>query len=224
MESTIKTIKLITYWMLEIIFPSTCLGCKIKGEILCSNCIIKINRTEKETDSSIVAVFNYHDPLIKKVIWNLKYYHHPHLGQKLGEILHDELIEDISDIQVYTAGHPILVIPVPLSKSKNKKRGYNQAKKIAQGFCNKGGKEILLLKDNIVSKKSETIPQARITNRNRRLKNIQNSFQIKNLNEVRGQTIIVIDDVTTTGGTLNEIIKELKKAGATKVLGFAVAH
>ena len=204
--------------------PSTCLGCQMKGEILCSDCLIKIDRSEKETDKNIIAAFSYHDPLIKKVIWNLKYYHRSYLGQKLGETLYNELLEDISDIQIYTAGHPIWVIPVPISKSKTKIRGYNQAKKIAVGFCSKGDKQIFNLKNNIIIKKVETIPQARITNRSRRLKNIQGAFKIKNSNEIKGKTIIVIDDVTTTGGTISEIINILKKAGAKKVIGFAVAH
>jgi competence protein ComFC len=224
-ESVWRAIKITFNWLLEILFPSICLGCQIKGEILCPSCIAKVHRAEKEIEHpDIMAVFEYHDPLVKKVIWNLKYYHHPYLGQKLGEIIYDELLEDMADIKIYTAGSPILVIPVPISKKKTKIRGYNQAKKIAQGFCQRGGKKIFNLRSNIISKKIETIPQARITNRERRLKNIRGAFAIKNPELVRNQTIIVIDDVTTTGGTIGEIIKILKKAGAKKVIGLAVAH
>lgn len=224
MEFLFKIIKSFIDWFLEILMPSSCLGCQIKGEILCPNCLLKISRSEKETDRKIIAAFSYHDPLMKKAIWSLKYYHHSYLGYKLGEILHDELLEDISDIQIYTAGHPIWVIPVPISKSKTKIRGYNQTQKIALGFCNRGNKKIFNLKNNIIIKKSETIPQARITNKAKRLKNIEGAFKIKNPNLIKGRTIIVLDDVTTTGGTIGEIIKLLEKAGAKKVVGFAVAH
>lgn len=224
MELIIKTIKNIIHLLLETLFPSSCFGCKNKREILCSNCIIKISRTEKETSKNITAIFDYHDPLIKKIIWNLKYYHHPFLGQKLGEILYDEFLEDISDIKTYTMGQPILVIPVPISKARAKTRGYNQAQKIASGFCNQGGKEIFTLKNKIVIKKIDTTPQARITNRNRRLKNIKDTFKIKNPNLIKGRTVIIIDDVTTTGGTISEIINILKKSGVKKVIGFAIAH
>lgn len=179
---------------------------------------------EKELGSDITAIFYYHDPLIKKVIWNLKYYNHPYLGQKLGEILYDEMMEEISNIKIYTEGEPIIVIPVPVSKKKTKMRGYNQAEKIALGFCKRGGKKVFNFKNNIIKKIIETIPQARINNRARRLKNIKGAFIIKNPDQVCGKTIIVIDDVTTTGGTLNEIINILKKAGAKKVLGLAIAH
>jgi ComF family protein len=223
-ELTFSTIKRIWYYFLEILFPSLCLGCKTKGEILCSNCIIKINRNKREMEDNIIALFEYHNPLIKNIIWNLKYYHHPYLGKKLGEILYEEVMEDISEMRLYTQGSPILVIPVPVSKNKMKIRGYNQAEKIASGFCEKGGKKVFKLKNNIINKKTETIPQARINNRARRLKNIAGSFEINNPKDISGQTIIIIDDVTTTGGTLNEIIKLLKESGAKKVIGLAIAH
>jgi len=218
------SIKSMGNFVLELLFPSTCLGCGVSGEILCPNCVIKASRTDRETSKSVFAVFQYHDPIIKKAIWDLKYHKVPYLGQRLGEILYEELLEDISDIKAYSEGIPILVIPVPISKNKNKKRGYNQAEKIARGLCKKADKKIFLLKSNIVKKKEDTIPQARITNRARRLKNIKDSFKLKNKKIVRGKTIIIIDDVTTTGGTINEITKLLKQAGAKKVIGFAVAH
>ncbi len=73
-------------------------------------------------------------------------------------------------------------------------------------------------------KNKNTIPQARLTNRNKRLQNIKGAFSIINTNIIKGKTVIIIDDVTTTGGTMLEIIKILKKSGAKKVIGFAVAH
>lgn len=210
------------FW--EILFPSICLGCQIKGEILCSYCINRINRNDEKLDNDIIAIFKYHDPIVKKLIWNLKYYHHPYLGQKIGQILYDEILEEISEIKAYTMGSPIMIIPVPITKNKLKIRGYNQVEKIARGFCEKGEKELFVLKNDIIIKKIETIPQARIKNRSKRLQNIKNSFEIKNSAQIKGQTIIIIDDVTTTGGTLNEIIKILKKNGAKKVIGLALAH
>jgi ComF family protein len=180
--------------------------------------------TERETEENISAVFDYRDPLMKKVIWELKYHHKRYLGQRLGQLLYEYLIEDISDLKTRIPGRVMYVIPVPISKKKTKLRGYNQALSIARGFCHYEDNKIFELKDNLVIKKVDTLPQAKITNRSRRLKNVQGVFEIKNLKIVEGRTIIVIDDVTTTGGTINEIIKILKKAKAKKVVGFAVAH
>ena len=191
---------------------------------MCQNCVIKIPKAERETERGIMACFDYRDPLIKKAIWNLKYYHRSHLGQTLGKLLYESFVEDISDMRIYASGQAILVIPVPLSPMRKKTRGYNQAERIARGFCDCGGREVLELKNNIIIKKIDTLPQAKITNRARRLKNIKGVFEIKNKESVKGRTIIVIDDVTTTGGTITEIMNMLKKSGAKKVVGFAVAH
>ncbi|MCE9517599.1 hypothetical protein K8Q96_01195 [Candidatus Nomurabacteria bacterium] len=75
-----------------------------------------------------------------------------------------------------------------------------------------------------MSKKKDTIAQAKIKNRNQRIQNIRGAFLINENVDIAGRTIIVIDDVTTTGGTLKEAMSVLKKGGARKVYGFAVAH
>ncbi len=236
MEKTILIIKNEFNLFLEILFPSKCVGCNIHGQILCKNCINNLRQAERPTESEIFAVYDYRDPIIKKAIWKLKYYHSSQLGQKLGELLYEAFIEDITEIKMFTKGSPIYVIPVPISHDRKKNRGYNQAEIIARSFVrgctatySRGwtayvAVQPLLLKTNIIYKNKNTIPQARLTNRNRRLQNIKNAFSIKNKEQIKDKIIIVIDDVTTTGGTINEIIKLLKKSGAKKVIGFAVAH
>ncbi len=146
------------------------------------------------------------------------------MGKRFGQLLYEYLIEEISDLKTITTGRTIFVIPVPISNIKNKKRGYNQTYIMAKEFCNSAPLNILELQNKIIFKKIETIPQAKIHNRQRRLKNVHGVFGIKNEKIIKGRTFIIIDDVTTTGGTINEIIKILKKAGAKKVIGFTVAH
>jgi ComF family protein len=215
--------KMIIY-LLDILFPTKCLGCGAKSEILCEKCVQMIRPAERETEEKIIAVFDYRDPVIKKAIWELKYHHKRYLGDRLGELLYEYLMEEISEMKTTVPGRSIYVVPVPVSNKKMKKRGYNQSLYIAKGFCSCGGKEIFELKNKIIWKSKETLPQAKITNRKRRLENVRGVFDIKNSECVKGRTIIVIDDVTTTGGTISEIIKVLKKAGAKRVVGFAVAH
>jgi ComF family protein len=223
-EGGVNFIKSIRWWILDLIFPETCFGCRKKGSSLCDNCILKIRKAERETESSIYAVYDYRDPLIKRAIWDLKYHNRINLGRKLGQLLYGAFIEEVSDMRIYSSGQPLLVIPVPLSPTRRKKRGYNQAEIIAKEFALCGGKEVLELQNNIVKKRIDTKPQAKITNRNERLRNIKDVFEIKNPSFVKGRTIIIIDDVTTTGGTIKEIIKLLKNSGAKKVVGFAIAH
>lgn len=211
-------------WTLDIIFGEVCLGCRKSGSILCPNCISSIRPAERETSSGILAAYDYRDPLIKRAIWSLKYHKHRHIGEKLGQMLYDALLEEVSDMRVLAKGEPICVIPVPLSRTRKKMRGYNQAQVIAIAFCDASKEKIFEIKKDIIVKKVDTLPQARITNRVARLRNINDAFQIIKPDEVKGKTIIVIDDVTTTGGTITEIIKLLKSSGAKKVIGFAVAH
>ena len=210
--------------LLEMIFPTKCLGCAKNNEILCDKCLAQIRIAERETDNDILAAYDYRDPLIKKAIWELKYHHKHYLGEKLGQLLYDALIEDIGDMRVTTPGRAILLIPTPISKKKIKLRGYNQSLSITKGFRDSAPVGVFEIKDKIIYKTLDNIPQAKITNRKRRLENVKGVFDIKNPEAVKGRTIIVIDDVTTTGGTINEIMKVLKKSGAKKVVGFAVAH
>lgn len=211
-------------FILNTLFPIKCLGCEIKNQILCDNCISKVRLAERETERDIMALFDYRDTIIKKAIWELKYHNKRYLGRKLGQLLYESFIEEISNLKMIMPGRSIFVIPVPISKIKNKKRGYNQAYIIAKEFCNSAPINIFKLQNKIIFKKIETIPQAKINNREQRLKNVRGVFEIKNKNLIKGQTFIIIDDVTTTGGTINEIIKILKKAGAKKVIGFTIAH
>lgn len=217
-------VKKIKNFLLETLFPTKCLGCEEKNEILCNNCLVKISLAERETEDNILAVFDYRDPIIKKAVWELKYHHKRYIGERLGQLLYEYMLEEISNIRVLVSGRPILVIPVPISNKKTKLRGYNQSLFIAKGFCDASEVGVFELKKDIIFKKINNIPQAKITNRKRRLENVRGVFDIKNESIVKGRTILVIDDVTTTGGTIGEIIKVLKKSGAKKVIGFAVAH
>jgi ComF family protein len=211
-------------FFLELLFPSRCLGCHQTNDVLCNNCLSTIRLAERPTESDIMALYDYRDPIIKKAIWQLKYYHSPYLGQKLGLILYEGFLEEIINIQIFSQGSPILVIPVPISAERKKDRGYNQSEIIAKNFCLAANSNIFDLANNIIFKNKITVAQAKIKNRNERLKNIKGAFEIKNSALIKNRTIIIIDDVTTTGGTILEIIKILKKAGAKKIVGLAVAH
>ncbi len=227
MQTIIQNIASASSWLLESIFPESCLGCQKRGEIICSKCEVGLRHAEKEPLEGIVAAFDYRDPIIKKAIWDLKYYHRRRTSMKLGQLMNEQLLEEISDIKAYAGARKIIIVPVPLSKERMKTRGYNQAEKIAESFC-AFQKGLFEMHSNLVFKNINTAPQARITNRVERLRNIKGAFIIKNektnLEFIKGRTFIIIDDVTTTGGTIREIIKLLKKNGAKKVIGFALAH
>ncbi len=109
--------------ILNILFPVRCAGCGKMDEIICNRCFSEIPSAERETERDIVALFDYRDPLIRKIIWELKYHHKKYLGEKLGEILYESLAEEIEDLRLFSLGEPIIVIPVPISKNRSKIRG-----------------------------------------------------------------------------------------------------
>ncbi|MCC6323919.1 ComF family protein [Candidatus Nomurabacteria bacterium] len=174
--------------------------------------------------NDIFACFHYQEPIIKKLLHSLKYYKKQNIGLILGGYLYERLIEEIAELHTFSQGSEILLIPVPLSHKRYKERGYNQAEIIAKGIIRNDKEKIFVLENKIISKVKDTLPQAKINNRNKRLKNVIGCFTINNREKIKGRTVVVVDDVTTTGGTINEIMKLLKKSGAKKVVGFAVAH
>jgi len=223
MYSIKKMFKYVDNFLGNIISPSYCIGCQKRNEIFCNNCQAKIKLSEKPTEKEIFALFDYKEDVIKKAIWNLKYHKQWVIGKKFGQLLYENFIEEIFELKEFIQGEKILVIPVPISKKRKNDRGYNQSEKIAKSFCECNPK-ILKLQNNIILKIKNTIPQAKITNREKRLKNMIGVFDIKNKEIIKNRTIIIIDDVTTTGATIKEIIKILKRNGAKKIIGITIAH
>jgi len=217
--------------ILDIVFPVNCISCKEKGSELCIKCITSLREAERECADWIFPLFDYRDPVVKKAIWFLKYKGKKRLAKILGEILYPRILEELSDLsQLKNFREPIL-IPIPLSKSRQRERGFNQAMLICENL-------IKLDKDNYPSSKNKNFDleknvlikikngehQARIEDRGKRLKNIIGSFAVKNKNLIYKRNIILIDDVTTTGATLEEAKRVLKQAGAKKIVAFTIAH
>ena len=223
MESSTNLIKRAFRFLTDLLLPEKCISCNLKGSIICNNCVFKLRKAERETSNNIYACYDYRDPIIKRAIWELKYHNRSYIGERLGRLLYEEFIEDLSEIYQYKNDQLIYVIPIPISKDRLEDRGYNQAKILARSFCSCNIKS-LKLESSLVIKYKKTTPQAKIANRIRRLNNVKGIFKITNEEFVRGKTFIIIDDVTTTGATFLEITKILKGLGAKKVLCFAVAH
>ena len=210
--------------MLDILFQERCLGCHTAGGSICPTCITHFRKVDRELPRGIYACYDYRDPVVRNSIWQLKYYKRKHVGSILGTFLYETMLEDISDMKTLSGGKPILVIPIPLSMKRAKERGYNQAKILAENFCHCDSDNFLEPREDLVMKIIDTLPQARITHRSKRISNIKNAFRVSRPDIVRGRNCIVIDDVTTTGATIGEVIRVLKKAGAKSVIGCAVAH
>lgn len=214
--------------LLDIVLPQYCLNCKEKGAFVCQNCLKKAQLSEiQEENPHITSVFNYHDPIIKKSLWQLKYKNKKVIAEILSQLVSDYLKEEIYEIKAFSPGKPIILIPVPLSKKRQKERGFNQSELIAKNIIKNYPENIFELQNNLILKIKETPPQAKILNKRKRIQNIKDAFILnekENFQNLRGRTFIIIDDISTTGGTINEIRKLFKKLGAKKILGLTIAH
>lgn len=108
---------------------------------------------------------------------------------------------------------PELIIPVPLHPKRLRERGFNQAQKLAQAFFPAATTK---LQSDLLLRLRHTAPQTGMSGTERR-RNLKNGFAVASAAPLRGKTILLIDDVYTTGSTVNECAKVLRRAGAARV-------
>jgi len=194
------------------------------GKDICIKCLSEIPLAERETLKWIFPIYDYRHPPIKKALWLLKYSGKKRFATIFAEIIYYRILEELSELSVMENFNNVIIIPIPLSTKRYRERGYNQAELICRELIKLDEEKNFKLEKNILIKPKETKHQARIHNRNERLRNIIGSFAVKNLELVKNKNIILIDDITTTGATLSEAKKILKQAGARKIIAFTVAH
>ena len=158
------------------------------------------------------------------MVWNLKYKNKKEIAEIFTEYLYPKILEELSELKLLENFHNPILIPIPLSKKRFKERGYNQSSLIAKNLEKLDKKENFVLEENILFKRKETEHQARIKNKQARLKNLIGTFSVKNQELIKNKNIILIDDVTTTGATLKEARKILRENGAKKIIAFTIAH
>lgn len=221
-----KIIKKIKQFLLDLILPIECLGCQKEGEYFCIDCQqkLKIN-TEIESHKlsadlicpSLEKVFiagNYEDPLLKNLITNYKYHFLSPLSIPLGKFL-VEFWKQLNTLPDFNSS--ALITPIPLSKQRYRWRGFNQAELLARLLAENFN--YLLCLD--LKRKKHCHPQVEL-NEKKRLENVRQAFSWQGPN-LSGKTIILIDDVTTTGATLEAAAEALKKAGPQKIYGLVLA-
>lgn len=162
-----------------------------------------------------------YDACAQAVIFALKYGGRSDIGRTLGEILYDCMLSEYEADEL--AGMYDIVIPVPVHEDKLKKRGFNHAEIIGRGFTEKAG---LRLDPGSLIRTRPTMPMKGLGSEERQA-NISGAFKIRNsrLPQTEGAKILLVDDIFTTGATVNEIAQILKGAGASRVdfIAFAAA-
>ncbi len=153
-------------------------------------------------------------PEILTVIHLVKYQKMPDLGVRLGELAGKMLREAMSQEDAGMVLHPI-----PLFRRRERTRGYNQSLCIARGMARVWQTQV---KHREIARVKNTVSQTTL-NREHRFRNVSGAFGLKPETALTSKTVALIDDVVTTGATMNECARILKAAGVPRVLGVAVA-
>ena len=182
---------------------------KQNREVLCFDC--KRNKYSFEFSRSI----GIYDKVLKKCIHLFKYHGEKKLAKPLGKLMVDYLLKNNEFKNKLD-----LIIPVPLHKNDLKKRGFNQSvllgKVIGNYFSIPVGESVLI-------KKNLTPFQVNLSKKERE-KNILRAFSVEKPEEIKGKNILILDDVFTTGATVEECAKELMKARAKNVFVLTLAR
>jgi ComF family protein len=158
----------------------------------------------------------YHDPRITALIWELKYQANKRALTLAGEFLSEQLIA----LAAEELGKPLL-IPIPMHRNRRRTRGHNQTELLCRAALLHAG-EFLEYTPQALARIVDTPPQQGLE-RGKRLKNVEHSMEALE-ESVRGRVCIVLDDVTTTGATLEEARRALGLAGARRVHLVALAQ
>jgi ComF family protein len=201
-------------FFLDLIFPKFCLGCKREGNFLCQDCFSTLEiltSHQKFNGKNLADLYfpvNYENFLVKKLISNFKY---PPLIRELKKELALVIISHFLLLDKKPNFSDFVLVPIPLSKKKLKWRGFNQAEEIAKELAD--FLKIPLILDCLIKIK-ETRDQVELSEKERR-KNVKGVFFVRN--------VLLVDDVFTTGATMEEAARVLKETGAKKIVGIVVA-
>ncbi len=226
----------ITNWL----FPVSCNICGEKGAYICKLCLFSCEPAKIQEEYWVASLFSYKDKFIKKSIWEIKYHGHFDVAEAFGERLAETaflLLQKYFKEAGKLNENKIIIIPIPPSKVGGKKRGYNQAEIIARALF-KNASFPAVLENYALEKIKQTEKQATIHEKSRRLQNMKNAFAVskkfiskfieginnKNQHRLSEHTIILVDDVVTTGATLCDARRALLEAGAREVLAVTIAH
>lgn len=218
----------------SLFFPEYCLGCSsglVKGEeILCTRCILDLPHTgyQFNNDNPVKEKFIGRLPvkyataflkfrktgIVQHLLHQLKYNNHPEIGIRLGKFLGKEL----NDVELNNEFD--IIIPMPLYHSRQLRRGYNQSTKFAEGLMNSTG---IPYDDTAVMRQINTSTQTR-KNKTERWENVKHAFDVKDSGAIRNKRILLVDDIITTGASIEACGQELFRHGCKELSVVCIAE
>ncbi len=201
----------------NLIYPPVCGICgKINNNYLCNKCEILLRKQAKfqiEKKQNIDYYFQEHlyifeyQGMIRKIIINYKFNDSSYLYKTIVNFLlkNEKFFQNLKSYDT--------IIPVPISHKRRKERGYNQSDLIAKEIA----KRTQINYQNQCLIKTKNIVEQSKLNKDERQKNIQGVYKLQKLHKIQNKKILLIDDVYTTGSTVNECCKILQQAKPKKV-------
>ncbi len=206
-------------WLLTFIYPPKCVFCcRLLGKEetdICSVCRKKLpyaeilHRSIPYSDNN-TAVF-YYEGYVREAILRYKFRGKRHYAAPFGRLLAMKLLQEAPTYD--------LITHVPVSRARRRKRGYDQALKLAEATAKELGRDV----QPLLKKIRNNPAQSGISAPEHRRANVLGVYRIIDPALVRGRKILLIDDVMTTGATLSECCKTLLDAGAAQVSCAALA-
>lgn len=231
--------KEIKEFLLDILFPKFCFSCDQEGSYLCKDCqsILGISqyryclckepkrlpergkcpRCQSKNLSGLYFALPYQNLLVKKLIQKFKYKPFiKELAKPLASLIitHFRLLDNKPNLSNF------ILIPIPLNEKRLKWRGFNQATEISKELSKILEIPLVL---NCLLKIKETLPQVGLIAEARK-ENVRGTFSCRNQKEILGKKILLVDDIYTTGSTMEEAARVLKKSGAREIWGTVVAR
>lgn len=194
---------------LDYFFPPICGMCgEINENYICNNCYENIKKIKKcvineynnRNFSKHLYIFKY-EGIIRSKIIEYKFEDKGYLYKMFAKIILSDK-KTCNFIKKYD-----VIIPVPISKKRKKKRGYNQSELVANELAQKLNQDIWT---DIIIKKKDNKPQSEL-NKLERIKNVEDIYEINKPIEVKNKKVLLLDDIYTTGSTVNEIARKLKQ-------------
>jgi len=204
----------------DLLFPQWCVGCGKEGDLICRSCHHSLPRImpplcprcgKPQLSGILCSPFRF-DGVIRQAIHQLKYRNLRALAATLAELLQD-----------YLATNPVpgeVLVPVPLHPKRIRERGYNQSSLLAKELGKLTG---LPVADDCLIRQQHTPPQAKTATVDERRNNVANAFTCRD-SRLQDRQVLLIDDVSTSGATLDACAVALKAAGATTVWGLVLAR
>lgn len=225
--------------VLDLLFPKFCAGCQTEGVFLCETCRTGLlartlapmcpvcsfrNGTgvvckpcrKKTAIGRLVAAFSYREKTVREILRGYKYNRMREAGPLCAGFL-------IAHIRQWRVQFPktAVVVPVPLHPARMRERGFNQSAEIGKQFA-----ETMRLRyrEDILRRISCAKSQVECADFRERRKNVAGVFACRAAPEIRGKTVILIDDIATSCSTMDSAANVLKKAGVKSIWGIVIAR